>query len=155
TRQGEARAGTRAPLSPPAERLLGRARSQWQGRQFDAVAQTLAQVLALAPDHPEALRMLGMAAQRRRDNATARDWFRKVLPVWPDDVDLHVGLGIALYERGETDEAIALLRRACELAPDSPMAWFNFGEAIGQQARAEEAVAAFRHVLELAPSHML
>ncbi|HET7269354.1 MAG TPA: sulfotransferase [Oleiagrimonas sp.] len=155
TRQGDAMAGGKGALSPSASRLLDTARSQWQRRQFDAVAQTLAQVLALAPDNPDALRMLGMAAQRRRDNATAIDCFRRVLRVWPDDVDLHVGLGIALYEHGDAEEAIALLRRACELAPDSPMAWFNFGEAIGQQAGAEEAVAAFRRVLELAPTHTL
>ncbi|MBS0430969.1 MAG: sulfotransferase, partial [Proteobacteria bacterium] len=123
-------------------------------QQFDAVERSLTNVLALTPDEPEAIRLLGMAVQRRGDHARALDCFRRVLGVWPEDSDLRVCLGIALYEQGRIDEGIVHLRRACELAPDSASAWFNLGEALKQQAHTQEAVDALGRALDLDPSHL-
>jgi tetratricopeptide (TPR) repeat protein len=144
----------RPPLSPQVADMLARARQAWAQRQFDVAERLILQVLALAPDEADAIRMLGTAAQRRGDHARAVDCFRRVLPAWPEDPDLRIGLGIALYERGEIDEAMMQLRRACELAPDSGSAWFNLGEALWRQANAEEAIAVLRRALVLAPMHI-
>ena len=84
------------PLPPAAAQWLARARAEWQQRQFDAAERSIRQALALAPDDADALRMLGVMAQHRGDQATAADCFRRVLPVWPEDAELRVGLGIAL-----------------------------------------------------------
>jgi tetratricopeptide (TPR) repeat protein len=143
-----------SPLPPAAARLLARAREEWRQRRFDAAERSIVQVLALAPNDADALRMLGIAAQHRGDHARAADCFRRVLPAWPEDADLRLGLGIALYERGETGEAMTHLRRACELAPASGAAWFNLGEALWRQAQTEEAIAVLRRALELAPAHL-
>src|SRR6185312_16449738 len=89
------------PLSPVARRLLARARSEWQQRQFEATEGSLNSVLSLAPDCLDAIRMLGMVAQRRGHHAKAADCFRKVLAIFPNDDELHVGLGIALFELAE------------------------------------------------------
>lgn len=140
--------------SATAAQLLARAREQWQQRRFDDAERAIRQVLALAPDNADALRMLGIVAQHRGDHAKAADCFRRVLPVWPDDSELRVGLGIALHECGEIDEALSQLRHACELAPASASAWFNHGEALWRQARTNEAIAALRRALELAPAHL-
>jgi cytochrome c-type biogenesis protein CcmH/NrfG len=142
------------PLPPTAARLLARARAEWTQRRFDAAEQAITGVLALAPDDPDALRMLGVASQRRGDQATAADCFERVLATWPEDADLRVGLGIALYERGRVDEALAHLRRACELAPASASAWFNLGEALWRQTHAEEAVVALQRAIAHEPSHV-
>ena len=144
----------RPPLSPEAAGLLARARQAWGQRQFDAAERLIAQVLALAPDEADAIRMRGMVAQRRGDHGTASDCFRRVLGAWPEDADLRIGLGIALYERGEIDEAMAQLRRACELAPNSGSAWFNLGEALWRQTHTDEAIAALQRALELVPAYV-
>src|SRR5690348_7554697 len=130
------------PLSSVAARLLVRARREWGQRQFDAAERTLASVLALAPGNLDALRLLGMSAQRRGDHVKAADCFRKVLAVFQEDDELHIGLGIALYEQAQVDEAVKHLRFACQLAPKSAAAWFNLGEALGREAHSEEAVRA-------------
>ncbi|MGH8232737.1 MAG: tetratricopeptide repeat-containing sulfotransferase family protein [Rhodanobacteraceae bacterium] len=137
-----------------ATRLLARARCEWEQQQFDAAERSLTNVLALVPDNVDAIRMLGVAVQRRGDHVRAIDCFRQALTVWSEDSALHVGLGIALYEHGDIDEAVAHLRRACKLAPASVSAWFNLGEALEQQTYAEEAIAALRCALELDPSHV-
>jgi len=143
------------PLSPTAARLWAKAREEWRQRQFDAAERSLIQLLALAPGNADAIRMLGMAAQRRSEHVQAIRCFREVLPNWPEDSDLRLGLGIALYEQGEIDEAMMHLRRACELAPRSGAAWFNLGEALWRQAQTEEAITVLQQALELAPSHVL
>ena len=145
---------SRPPLSPVAARLMTRARREWEQRQFDAAERSLTSVLALAPEDPDAIRMLGMVVQRLGNHARATDCFRRVLGVWPDDSDLRVCLGIALYEQGKVDEAVTHLRRACELAPASAPAWFNLGEALAREAHTKEAVAGLRRAVELDPSHV-
>lgn len=144
----------RRPLSSVAARLLARSRKEWGQQQFDAAEQSLTSVLALAPDEPDAIRLLGMVAQRLGNHPKAIDCFRRVLAVGADDADLRIGLGISLFERGEADEALTHFRQACKLEPASTPAWFNLGEALGRQAHTEQAVAALRRALELDPTHL-
>jgi tetratricopeptide (TPR) repeat protein len=142
------------PLSRVATRLLARARSEWEQRQFAAAEGSLNSVLALAPDCLDAVRMLGMAAQRRGNHAKAAECFRKVLAAFPQDDELHVGLGIALFELAEPEQALAHFRQASALAPTSAMAWFNLGEALGRHALSQDSVAALRRAIELDPAHI-
>ncbi|HWU78436.1 MAG TPA: sulfotransferase [Rhodanobacter sp.] len=142
------------PLSRVAARLLARAKTEWAQGQVEAAGQSLANVLALAPDDADALRMMGMVAQRRGDQARAVNCFTRVIEVWPEDSDLRVWLGIALYEHGEIDAAVTQLRHACRLDPASASAWFNLGEALAREAHTEEALAALRTVLDLDPAHL-
>jgi len=144
----------RRPLSRVAARMLARARTEWEQRKFEAAEQSLANVLALAPDDPDATRLLGMVVQRRGDQARAIDCFKRVLAVWPEDSDLRVWLGIALYEHGEVGEAVTHFRHACKLDPASVSAWFNLGEALAREAYSEEAGTALQRALELDPSHI-
>ena len=149
-----AQSAVRRPLSSVAARLLARARKEFDQRAFEAAEQSLTSVLNLAPDEPDAVRLLGMAAQRLGKHVKAIDCFRRVLALGPEDADLHMGLGIALFEHGEIDGALTHFRRACKLEPASASAWFNLGEALGRQAHTEEALAALQRALELNPTHI-
>ena len=137
-----------------AARFLARARREWEQRQFDAAEGSLNSLLALAPDCLDAVRLLGMVAQRRGQHAKAADCFRKVLATWPQDDELHVGLGIALFELAQPEQAIVHFRQACAFAPNSASAWFNLGEALGRHAHSQDSVAALRRAIELDPSHV-
>jgi tetratricopeptide (TPR) repeat protein len=144
----------RRPLSSVAARLLARARREWEQQQFEAAQQSLSGVLALAPDEPDAIRMLGMVVQRLGRHAEALECFRRILAMCPEDADLRIGLGISLFEQGEFDEALTHFRQACRIDPASTSAWFNLGEALGRQAHTQEAIAALRRALELSPAHL-
>jgi Tfp pilus assembly protein PilF len=154
TEPQSAQGAVRRPLSSVAARLLARARKEWGQQQFEAAEQSLTSVLTLAPDEPDAIRLLGMAAQRLGNHVKAIDCFRRVLALFPEDSDLRIGLGISLFERGEADEALTQFRQACKLQPAATSAWFNLGEALGRQAHTEQAVAALRRALELDPTHL-
>lgn len=134
--------------------MLERARKEWEQRQFEAAEGSLTSVLALAPDCMDALRMLGMVAQRRGHHAKAIDCFRKLLAIFPEDDELHVGLGIALFEQNQPEQALGHFRQACKLAPDSASAWFNFGEALGRHAQSHDSIEALRRAVQLNPEHI-
>ncbi|HEX4480711.1 MAG TPA: sulfotransferase [Rudaea sp.] len=142
------------PLSSVGARMLARAKKEFADRQFENAEQSLTNVLALAPDDLDALRLMGMVAQRRGHHVKATDCFRRVLDVWSNDSDLRVCLGIALYEQGKVDEAVTHLRYACELSPTSASAWFNLGEALAREAHSHDAVAALQRAIKLDPAHM-
>src|SRR6185437_13305601 len=80
-----ARDTSQRPLSSVASRMLTRARKAWTDRRFEDAEQSLTNVLALAPDDADAIRMLGMVTQRRGNHARASDCFRRVLALWPED----------------------------------------------------------------------
>jgi tetratricopeptide (TPR) repeat protein len=142
------------PLSSVAARMFARARKEFAERQFENAEQSLTNVLALAPDDLDAVRLLGMVAQRRNNHVKATDCFRRVLAAWSEDSDLRVCLGIALYEQGKVDEAVKHLRYACELSPTSAPAWFNLGEALAREAHSHDAVAALQRAIQLDPAHI-
>ncbi|HVX06126.1 MAG TPA: sulfotransferase [Rhodanobacteraceae bacterium] len=141
-------------LSPVASRLLARAQSELQSGDAESAARTLSNVLSLAPDSAEGVRLMAIAAQNRGNHVEAVEYFRRALAVLPEDADLHIGLGVALYQAGEVNEAISHLRRACELAPESGSAWYNLAEALKPQVRTAEAIEALQRTLTLEPSHI-
>jgi Tfp pilus assembly protein PilF len=101
---------SRRPLSSVAARMLARARREWGQQQFEAAEQSLTNVLRLAPDEPDAVRLLGMVVQRLGRHAQAIESFRQVLAMCPEDSDLRIGLGISLFEQGEAEEALMHFR---------------------------------------------
>ncbi len=97
--------------------MLARARREWGQQQFEAAEQSLINVLRLAPDEPDAIRLLGMVVQRLGKHREAIECFRRVLTMGAEDSDLRIGLGISLFEQGEADEALTHFRQACTLEP--------------------------------------
>lgn len=117
-------------------------------------ATLLAQVLALAPAHPEALRLLALVRYRAGSPREAVVLLRRALEGWPDDAMVLSTLGGLLGNFGETDEALALLRRACDADPGLAAAWFNLGRMLNANAEMETARDALQTALDLVPEHV-
>lgn len=143
------------PLSPVAARFLKRAQQETESGDAQAALHSMTHVLALAPNHPEALRWMGIAAQRVQDHGTAAANYRRALAMLPNDAELHVGLGVELAQLGRMDEGLTHLRRGCELAPDLASAWYNLAEALQARAQTEAAIDALQRTLALDPAHTL
>ncbi|HEX7323760.1 MAG TPA: sulfotransferase [Rhodanobacteraceae bacterium] len=142
------------PLSSVAARLLRRAQQQSEAGDAQAAFAGMTHVLALAPNDPEALRWMGIAAQNVGDHGKAASSYRYALATLPDDANLHIGLGVALYRLGRVEDGMAHLHRACELAPDSANAWYNLAEALQPRAQTEAAIDALEKVLAIDPGHV-
>jgi len=114
--------------------------------------QMLGSVLAGAPEHPEALRLLGILHTRARQHDAARAALCEVLRLWPDDPLALTDLGNAEQAAGDVEAALAHWRQACALAPDYPIGWFNLGRNLQVLGYTEPAVEALARACSLEPS---
>lgn len=121
-------------------------------RDGDAAAarRLLDEVLALSPEHPEALRLSGILHDRCGRHDEARAVLSRALALRPDDPLVLSDLGGAQQGCGDAEAAFASWRRATEVAPDEPMPWFNLGRNLQLEGRTAEAVAALERATALA-----
>lgn len=87
-----------------------------QGRLSEA-ERVYQRVLQLAPGHPDALHLLGLAAHGRGDAAEAARRIRLAIERRPDETEFHANLALVLQDSGRHDEAIPSARRALALDP--------------------------------------
>jgi len=123
-------------------------------RQRTADAELLMQPLAaLAPNHPEVLRLRALLAQMRGRLDEAAGLLKRGLEERPDDALAWNNLGGVLADQGKLDEAIAAFGRSAALAPERAAPLFNLGRALDMHGRVEEAHAALVAALERDPAH--
>jgi len=110
-------------------------------------AEQAAEILKVAPNHPLALLLLGVAERARGDAAAALTRLEPLCGQHPDWALAHYELGVTLAVLGRGEAAIGALRRAVALKPDLPDAWRALGDhltAIGDATGADAAYA--RHI---------
>lgn len=138
--------------------LQSAARAIRDGAMTQALQQ-LDGVLHAAPEHPEVLRLTGIAHTRAGQFGQAVAMHQRALVQWPDDPLILTDLGNARQASGHTEAALDAWRQACATAPDYPMAWFNLGRNLQQLGRAAEAVPALTRAAaldpRLLPAHVL
>ncbi|MET0232989.1 MAG: sulfotransferase [Rhodanobacteraceae bacterium] len=142
-----------AGLAPEVARLLDQAGWLLQRRDATGAEAPLASARALAPDHPEVLRLSAVAAIQLRRAGDAIAWLERALLGCPDDPLLLTNLGSAMNARGDAPGAIVAFRRAGELAPNLAAAWYNLGKTlklIGDSAGAHDAL---ERALAIEPFH--
>jgi tetratricopeptide (TPR) repeat protein len=141
-------------LSDSGRRLLQQAAESIRGRKPDAADAQLASVSALAPAHPEVLRLRALVAQMRGQHDEAARLLRRVVDARPYDALPWNNFGTSLAESGDMNAAIAAFRRAAELAPQRAAPWFNLGRALDVAGRLDEAHHALTNALARDPAHV-
>ncbi|HET6805469.1 MAG TPA: sulfotransferase [Frateuria sp.] len=141
-----------AGLSPGLRQQLEMAARSIRDGALAPARQVLDAVLAEAPAHPEALRLLGILHTRGRQYGAARDTLGEALRQWPDDPLALTDLANAEQAAGDVDAALAHWREACALAPDYPMGWFNLGRNLQVLGHTEPAVEALERACALEPT---
>jgi tetratricopeptide (TPR) repeat protein len=143
-----------AGLSPEmAQRALAIAQSLEQGRLEEAERGAIA-ALALAPQHPETLRLFGTVQLLRRLPDEAIGSLVQSLKLRPHDpLTLH-SLAGAYEAQKDLSNALAAARRACETGPELDACWFNFGRLLFTNGHINLAIVALKHTVKLAPGHV-
>ena len=111
------------------------------------------QILAVQPNHAEALYHLGLVAHQVGRYDCAVDLMRRSIALGWNHPVAHSNLGEALRASGRLADAIAACRRAVGLSPDYPNAHNNLGTALKDHGELDEAIAAYRRALELKPDY--
>lgn len=123
---------------------------QQAGRTRDA--ELLYQkVLRARPDHPDALRLLGVLRLQRREFDEAAALLQRAIDAGGSGAVFHGNLGSALHAAGRHAESVVAFRRAADLEPMNAFTQNNLANALKALGRIEESVAAFRRAVALQP----
>jgi tetratricopeptide (TPR) repeat protein len=140
-------------LAPRTAALLADVARFIDRQDIDGAERTLLGVLALAPSHPETLRLHGLVLHRRGRHAEAAEAYQRALASHPDDPALLGQLGELTADRGDLEGALTLLRRATALAPDDAAAWLRLGLQADRQGFHDEALGAGKRIVALEPKN--
>ena len=142
-----------AGLSQQAAPLVRQAGECLQRSDFAKAAQLVAGAAALAPAHPEVLRLQGLLLSLGGQFDQALTVLSRSVEARPDDAPTLNDLAGVLYRTGDFEAAFAAWRRACAVAPDYLAAWFNLGRNLRAHGRGDEALEALEHASALAPDN--
>lgn len=121
-----------------------------QGR-LPAAKALLSPLLAAAPEHVDAMQLLGLIAQQEQEPQRALAYLSRAAHLAPLRADLLANLGNLLRALERRDEALACLSRAADLAPSNAMIHINLGLVHQDLQQYPQAEAAFRAALAVQP----
>jgi len=123
-----------------------------QGRLADAERLYTA-VLAVRPDHFDALQMLGVIRLARGDHATALRLISAAMQARPNSPQVLLNHGIVLDALGRHDEALANFDQAIARKNRFAEAHNNRGSVLLKQGRHAEALESFKRALSIKPDY--
>jgi tetratricopeptide (TPR) repeat protein len=148
------------------KQLFDQGREQYNQQHYTDAAATFEKALPLAKDRniPIVLSQLadtwGKAAsvetdrdKRKQDQATALDYYNKVLAIAPNDATLHNNLGHLYGDMGRSEDAMAEFKKAAELDPShASNYYYNLGAILVNTGKMDDAAVALKKSTDLDPN---
>ena len=87
--------------------------------------KTLEHVLKLAPENPQALKLLASANFKSEKYAEAAKLYTQLIETSPEDIEIILALGVCFHHEEDMETARACFKRALELDPYNEIAADN------------------------------
>ena len=120
---------------------------------LDRAAGIYGRILAVVPDHADALHLSGLVIRRQNGPAAGARRIEAALALQPDFAEALVNLGGIRRDLGQGAAAVATFRRAARLKPALAEAHGGLAAALFALHRRAEAVAAWRDGMAVRPDH--
>ncbi len=130
---------------------LSQALEHHERGDLDRAARIYEAILAVDPNEPEALHLLGLVALQRGDPTRAAALIGRAVSLQPADATFHANLGEAYWALGQLDKVIACCESALRLEPNSPGVLCNLGSTLVARGDVDGALNCFREAIRLAP----
>lgn len=156
TTKGEKRAQKReavTKIDASPEQAVQIAIGLHQGGEVDDAVAIYEKVLAVLPNHVDALHFLGVAEHQRGNSERALALLARAVELAPEHPDVHANRGNVLKMLGRAAEAEAAYRRALELRPGDGNAMSNLSTMLRERGDVEGALAMLRETVALHPDH--
>lgn len=108
-------------------------------------------ILTLAPDHFDALHLLGVIEGQNNNLDESLDMLQRAVTLRPDNATVLNNLGNAFGLLMRHEEALAAVERSLAIKPDNAKALRNRGTSLRALKRPLEALASFQQALVLKP----
>ncbi|HSO42908.1 MAG TPA: tetratricopeptide repeat protein [Rhodospirillales bacterium] len=151
-RQRSARKGAASGADGARARLAEAVAAHRRGR-LDLAEPIYRDILRKAPDHPDALHLLGLVAHQRGDQAAAIRLIERALRLNPSNAAYANSFGLALLATGRIADADASFARAIAGDPALAEAHNNLGNARMRAGDTAGAIAAYERAIALRPGY--
>ena len=138
------------PAARVSELSAAAERSMRAGR-LDQAAQLWKEVLAAAPDHPQALFHLGQHALYRKDLTAARTLLERAAAAAPKEAAIPLNLSFVHRATGETGAELDALTRALDIDPYFFPALLAKGMVLERNGDKKQAARVYKDVISIAP----
>lgn len=125
-----------------------------QSNMLEGAATVYERILALAPDHPDALHLLGMAKHQMGQSDAGVSLIQRAIVLHPSYAGFHNNLGNIFMGRGELDKALSSFQQAVELDSGNADLHNNLGALYKAKGRKDDALTSYEHALRLNPQHI-
>ncbi|HEY6985547.1 MAG TPA: sulfotransferase [Rhodanobacteraceae bacterium] len=143
-----------AGLSHAALKLLREVHAALQRRDWAAVQNRLSALIALAPAHPEVLRVRAAIAHLQGRGEESVALLRRVLETRPYDAQALTDLGSALANLGDADGAENAFRRSAEIEPQRVAPLLGLAQFFERTGKVEQSIAILREALDREPANV-
>lgn len=106
-------------------------------------------VLALRPDHADAILLTGQLLERVEQFALADQVYDLMPPDHPQSLGAQLGRANALYQSGETDAAVDMLKALSQTRADSVLVFSALGDMLRREERYAESAEAYDRAISL------
>ncbi len=138
----------------PVPAMLNAAIALHQKGQLQQAKAGYEALLALQPQHYQALHLLGLVAAQTGNYAVAVELIGKAIELFPHNADFYVNRGNALRALKQLDAAVAHYDQAITRKPDHAEAFANRGVALQELQQLEAAVASYNKAITLNPRNV-
>jgi tetratricopeptide (TPR) repeat protein len=125
----------------------------YQNGRYDDAEEKCSRVLSLAPQHPEALYLLGLLAYEAERYKIAFDHIRTACSISPGNAYYLNLLGSIHCKQHNFDAAVTCHQKAIDINPDFAEAYNNLGNVYIEQGKLNEAIASFRRAISIRPNY--
>jgi len=144
----------RTPQISPSARvpeLLSLAAAHEQAGQLNDAEEALTQALALAPQHPGVLHLLGVVRFKQGQIEHAVRLMERSITVSPETALYHRNICEVYRTIGRSDDALAAGRKAVALSPGDPHCHHNLGVIHYHRLELDDAISCAERALALDP----
>lgn len=135
----------------PLTALIRRAMQEHASGHLEPAQALYRSVLEQAPQHPDALHLLGVLQAQRGDNESAAALIAQAIAAHPREAMFHNNLGNVHIECGRFAQAEACYVHALEIDPGRLDAMNNLGVLLSRRGPLDGAERVLSRVVELAP----
>jgi len=133
--------------------LLASGLAHHQAGRLAAAEQCYRQLLAIHPDHADAMHLLGLLAHRAGRFDAAIELITRAIALTPTNVAYHYNLGIVLRDAGRLADSAARYAEAIRLDPRHVEAYANLSVILTELNQPDMAVAASDRAIAIRPDH--
>ena len=133
------------------DQIIEAAINHFQNGQLQCAAEQCNEILAVQPDHPDSIHLLGVIAYQKGQTAEAADLISKAISINANQPIYHYSLGNVLKSRGKLPEAIGCYEKALGLKPHFGQALNNLGNACYELGDFGRAITNYQKAIEVTP----